>query len=144
MAERVDDLPVGKGNPPAATRYKKDQSGNPAGRPKGRKNLKTIVRTVAQEMQHVDLDGERRELPTSALLIVMLQRRAFRGDYGAKLLLDEVREKYGVPEEDKSTLPAIIIPKQPGMEEFLVMAAAQRKRMLWAQEQRLKDEAAAK
>ena len=101
------------------------------------------MRAVAQEVRRVEIGGEICELSTSDLLIVMLQRRALNGDYGAKRLLDEVREKYGVP-DDSSGLPAIVAPKRLEMDEFQVVAAAARKRMLWAQEQRLKDDAAAK
>jgi Family of unknown function (DUF5681) len=35
---------VGYGQPPTASRFKPGTSGNPKGRPKGRKNLKTLIR----------------------------------------------------------------------------------------------------
>jgi Family of unknown function (DUF5681) len=35
---------VGYGRPPGASRFKPGTSGNPKGRPKGRKNLKTLIR----------------------------------------------------------------------------------------------------
>ena len=44
------DDKTGYGNPPKHTQFKPGQSGNPAGRPKGAKNLKT------------DLEEEMREL----------------------------------------------------------------------------------
>ena len=43
-----DEQPVGYGNPPKESRFKKGQSGNQRGRPKGSKNLKT---DLAEELQ---------------------------------------------------------------------------------------------
>jgi hypothetical protein len=43
-----DEQPVGYGNPPKGSRFKKGQSGNRRGRPKGSKNLKT---DLTEELQ---------------------------------------------------------------------------------------------
>jgi hypothetical protein len=43
-----DEQPVGYGNPPKESRFKKGQSGNRRGRPKGSKNLKT---DLTEELQ---------------------------------------------------------------------------------------------
>jgi hypothetical protein len=40
---------TGKNNPPLANQFKKGQSGNPAGRPKGAKNLKTDLKEIMLE-----------------------------------------------------------------------------------------------
>jgi len=42
--ERAADYPVGYGKPPLASRFKRGTSGNAKGRPKGSKNLKTLIR----------------------------------------------------------------------------------------------------
>lgn len=41
---------VGYGKPPVHTRFKKGQSGNPAGRPKGKSSFKTISEVMADEL----------------------------------------------------------------------------------------------
>jgi hypothetical protein len=40
------DYDVGYGKPPPHTQFQKGVSGNPRGRPKGSKNLKTLARKV--------------------------------------------------------------------------------------------------
>ena len=63
---RGRDYEVGYGKPPKSTRFRKGQSGNPAGRRKGSFNLGTIVRrelggtrvvgdlAEAQQVEHLD------------------------------------------------------------------------------------------
>ncbi len=43
------DYDVGYGKPPQHTRFRKGQSGNPTGRPKGARNLKTELLEELQE-----------------------------------------------------------------------------------------------
>src|SRR3984957_21320305 len=45
----TDDTEVGYGRPPGHSRFKKGQSGNPKGRAKGTKNLKTDLNEELQE-----------------------------------------------------------------------------------------------
>jgi uncharacterized protein DUF5681 len=48
MSGRKKDYTIGFGRPPAAHRFKPGQSGNPRGRPKGRKNFDTMVREIVK------------------------------------------------------------------------------------------------
>ena len=42
----MEDYEVGYGKPPKATRFKPERSGNPKGRPRGRRNQRSVVREV--------------------------------------------------------------------------------------------------
>jgi hypothetical protein len=56
------DYEVGKGRPPQRTRWKPGQSGNPKGRPKGVKNLNTIlIETLGQKIE-VRVKGKTRKI----------------------------------------------------------------------------------
>lgn len=46
---------VGYGKPPKHTRYRKGASGNPAGRPKGQRNLATILAHALEEQIVIDV-----------------------------------------------------------------------------------------
>ena len=78
-----DERPVGYGNPPRHTRFKPGQSGNPRGRPKGSKNLRSIVETRASEKVMVTLNGEPREMTRKDLIVSSLMAKAAKGDIPA-------------------------------------------------------------
>jgi hypothetical protein len=61
--ERTDqtgDRPVGYGRPPASTRFKKGQSGNPKGRPKGALSVATALSKALREKVTINENGKRK------------------------------------------------------------------------------------
>ena len=59
--------PVGYKNPPEHTRWKKGQSGNPTGRARGQRNLKTDLAAELSESDQISEGGVPRRSPSSAL-----------------------------------------------------------------------------
>ena len=71
---------VGKGNPPKHTRFKKGQSGNPKGRPKGTKNFKTDVQSTLAEPVKVTKDGAPKNVSSQKAALLRLREKALNGD----------------------------------------------------------------
>ena len=74
---------VGYGKPPAATRFQKGQSGNPSGRPKGRKNLASVLQQALQVKVPVTEAGRRRMKSKLEVAITQVVNKAASGDLRA-------------------------------------------------------------
>jgi hypothetical protein len=87
---------AGYGKPPRHTRFKKGQSGNPRGRPKGSKNLTTLLTEALNEPVIVAENGGRRKITMRQAIIKQLVNRSATADWRAiKILLDLVRDIEG-------------------------------------------------
>ena len=87
----ADDDKVGYGKPPKKSRFKPGKSGNPRGRPKGTKNLKTDLQEELIERIAVrDSNGSRRITKQKAL-VKSIVAKAIKGDQkAAGIILDLV------------------------------------------------------
>jgi Family of unknown function (DUF5681) len=98
---------VGYGKPPRHTRFKKGQSGNPRGRPKGSKNLTTLLTEALNEPVLVAENGGRRKITMRQAIIKQLVKRSATADLRAiKILLDLVRDIEGQTEPASSETSA--------------------------------------
>jgi hypothetical protein len=79
----------GYGRPPKRTRFQKGRSGNPRGRPKGTKNMTTIIRQELEAPISVQENGRRRIMRRKEALIKGLMADALKGkDRPRKQVLD--------------------------------------------------------
>jgi hypothetical protein len=74
---------VGRGHPPKHTQFPKGKSGNPKGRPKGSKNLSTLLREAADDQVFATIDGEKRKISKLQATTMQLATKAASGDQAA-------------------------------------------------------------
>jgi hypothetical protein len=90
-----DDYKVARGRPPRHTQFKKGQSGNPSGRPKGGRNLWT--ETLEELLSPVTVRENGREIRVSRhrLVLKSLTAKAVGGDMKAMALFMDLFIKPG-------------------------------------------------
>jgi hypothetical protein len=83
----VPSYSVGYGKPPAHTRYKKGQSGNPAGRRKGSKNFSTVLLEALQETVVIQQNGKTKKISKQQAAVKQAVHKAASGDLRAFSLI---------------------------------------------------------
>ncbi len=75
-----DDYEVGYKKPPPRTRFKKGESGNPMGRPKAAKNLKTDLMEELAERISLREGTTRKRVSKQRAMVKTLTAKAIKGD----------------------------------------------------------------
>ena len=98
------DYAVGYGKPPRHTRFESGRSGNPKGRPRGAKNLKTLFIEALNETVIIAENGERRKISKrQAIVKQVVDKAAKGGDWRCTKLLLELPQESGGPIEPESS-----------------------------------------
>ncbi len=118
MSEQEDDK-VGYRKPPAKTRFKPGQSGNPNGRPKGGVNLKTDLRSELSEKIRIR-EGERSlKVSKQRAMLKALVSKALKGDARAANVVLTLVGKLFEPEVVAEQMPALTADDEGILERFL-------------------------
>ncbi|MGH6678539.1 MAG: DUF5681 domain-containing protein [Bradyrhizobium sp.] len=80
-------------NPPKHTQFRKGVSGNPKGRPKGSKNLRTLIMEAAQHPVTATIGGQQRTISSIQATTMQLAAKAAGGNHAAMVqFLDRIDE----------------------------------------------------
>ena len=74
---------AGYGKPPRSSQFRKGQSGNPKGRPKGKRNSEIPYDHVLGQMVTVREDGRQRRITAAEAFILQLTQKGLAGDSAA-------------------------------------------------------------
>lgn len=86
--------PVGRGNPPKHTQFKRGQSGNPKGRPKNARNFATLFRDVFEQLASIKVDGKKKEISYSEAVLMKARQMAMNNDSRLLCKLLDLMEKH--------------------------------------------------
>jgi hypothetical protein len=77
---KSDGRKVGRGKPPKHTQFKTGETGNKRGRPKGSKNLTTLMMEAARNPVTATIGGKKRTISTLHATTMQLATKAASGD----------------------------------------------------------------
>src|SRR3954452_17747212 len=87
------DSEVGYKRPPVASRFSKGESGNPRGRPRGQRNLASVLREVLGQTVTVKRGGKVGRMSKAEAVIQLLLSQAHSGDARESKAVLELTDK---------------------------------------------------
>ena len=89
---QLPDDRVGPGRPPKHSQFRKGQSGNPTGRPKGTLNIATVLERVLREKVVINENGQRRTITKFEAAFKQQVNKAVMGDTNAFKVLSTLKQ----------------------------------------------------
>ena len=96
---------VGYKKPPKGSQFKKGQSGNRKGRPKGARALKTIILEDLDMRVTVRVNGKTKRVSKLELFVQTISAEALKGDPRARALYYELIKLVQRPDEQEADAP---------------------------------------
>jgi len=115
MSKNSGNYVVGYGKPPKNTRFKEGTSGNPKGRHKGTKNLKTDLAEELAEQIHLTEGGRKITISKQRAVLKGLMIKAVKGDTGAAKAIFGLVERLLWPDDENQEKEQL----SPGDQEIL-------------------------
>ena len=98
---RIDQDAVGSGKPPKPSQFKKGQSGNAKGRPRGKRNMASLVSDVLAQKVTITANGKRKRVSSETALLLRLREKALGGDLRALHMLLSLRASH-IPDAESA------------------------------------------
>jgi hypothetical protein len=97
--DKYDSYAVGYGKPPLASRFQPGQSGNAKGRPKGRKNLKTLIRQAMTAKITVQEGSSGRHVTKLEGVVLRQLQNALKGNDRSAMAVIKMAGEMGLLED---------------------------------------------
>jgi hypothetical protein len=122
--------PVGYKSPPKHSQFKKGRSGNPSGRPKGVRNLRTSVENVLTEIISVNTGGKLVKVSKFEAMCMQHSNKALKGDHRAFRWVCDTVKSLGLFDKRPQTLvmhniPALSLDELKMLERLLSKASGE-------------------
>ena len=115
---------VGYGKPPVHSRFKPGQSGNPAGRRKGTRNLSTDVRLMLELPVRLKDGGGTRKISTQEAALMKVREKALQGDVRALERLIELAFRFNNDGAGAEPSPGLAADDQAILEAYFARKRA--------------------
>lgn len=119
------DYRVGYRRPPPGRRFKQGKSGNPRGRPKGRKSLGRVLIEALSRRITVQENGKDRKMLMRDVIVQGLVNDAARRDPKAVRLLFALIGRYGDSLEQDTDMVSLLLQDETIIAEFVASLTAQ-------------------
>jgi hypothetical protein len=116
---KLSDHAVGYRRPPKATQFKKGESGNPKGRPKGSRTVGAVLQDILQQRIAVTENGKTRRLPALEVMLRRLANDAMRNEPVALKLMLSLYDRYGESPEAGIRLDEVLAEDKAILANFL-------------------------
>ena len=122
-----EDDGVGYKKPPKHSRFKKGQSGNPKGRPKGRKNMATHLDRILNERIRIKEGDKVFKITKGEAMLKSLMQKALKGDAKAISLMMAALRHFGddAPAAAAGSFGVLAVPGMIATEEDWAKLAQQ-------------------
>lgn len=124
----MDDDTPGYKRPPKSSRFAAGRSGNPRGRPKGSRNLKTDLDKLLTKKITVREDGEVRKVTRQEAILLGLFSKAVRGDVRAITSIFAMLTKFYPPDQFREEHEAVTNLTKKSSNSFCATEPNRRKR----------------
>jgi hypothetical protein len=115
---RSDQDAVGYGKPPQHSQFKKGQSGNPKGRPRGKRNMASLVSEVLAQKVTITANGKRKRVSSETALLLRLREKALGGDLRALQIMLSLRVAH-IPDAERTVDHGLM-----AVEDIAILASA--------------------